>query len=122
MPIDHARLEFILKKLRKDKFISDSDDAFIATAVEAWWLIEQLRKDPPDEVAQIIIYHDNPDFGGPNSVVETDFDAFDDRRQRFTGSTVLEALRAAKTAYDADAAAAEADKLLRAQERKDEGR
>lgn len=89
--------------LHHDMMLLPEQSQFVQHAIEAWAIVEQLRANPPNEVAQIIIYHDNPDFGGPNSVVETDFDAFDDRRQRFTGATVLEALRAALAAKKANA-------------------
>ncbi len=65
----------------------------VSKHVEAWSLIEQLRA---PEGATVTICCDNPDFGGPGSVVEVCDDWTDWLPRRFEGDTVLDALRAAR--------------------------
>lgn len=61
--------------------------------IEAWKIIEALRS---PEGAEVTLICDNPDFNGqPNSAIEVcdDWTGWDTKR--FTGDTVLDALRTA---------------------------
>src|SRR5258708_16438633 len=65
----------------------------IEQIIEAWKIIEALRA---PEGAEVTMICDNPDFNGqPNSAIEVcdDWTGWDTKR--FTGDTVLDALRAA---------------------------
>lgn len=64
-----------------------------AEHLEAWSLVEQLRE---PEGAAVTLCCDNPDFQGPNSVVEIVDDWTDWLPRRFEGETVLVALRNAR--------------------------
>jgi len=71
---------------------------FMVDAVEAWWIIEQLREPEGDSIELIC---DNPDFGipeGMNSAVVVVAGWTDYKRKTFNGRTVIEALRNALTA------------------------
>jgi hypothetical protein len=61
--------------------------------IEAWKIIEALRA---PEAAEVTLICDNPDFNGqPNSAIEVCDDWTGWETKRFTGDTVLDALRAA---------------------------
>lgn len=65
--------------------------------MEAMNILEDLRE---AEGMSITIFCDNPDFGGENAGVDVGFE-FDEFPTRFSGDTVLEALRAALAAKKA---------------------
>lgn len=67
----------------------------VAEALEAMQIIEELRQTEGNLIAIIC---DNPEFGGPNSILEVIVDFEDDAPRRFEGETVLACLRAAKLA------------------------
>jgi len=64
--------------------------------VEAWSLIETLRA---PEGHSVTLMCDNPDFNGqPNCAIEVCGDWTNWHPKRFTGETVLDALRSARAA------------------------
>jgi hypothetical protein len=70
----------------------------VKDAAECWSIVEQLRA---PEGAEVILLCDNPDFNGqPNNAVEIVDDWTRWNIQRFTGGTMLEALRTALKARD----------------------
>ena len=81
-------------------FVGPSDiEATTPGAAEAWALCEALRA---DEGSQVLLVCDNPDFNGqPNNAVEcvADWTGWDNLR--FTGDTIVDALRAARDAKTA---------------------
>lgn len=62
--------------------------------IEAWDLVERLRAAEGHSVTLIC---DNPEFNGqPNNAIECCGDWTKWREKRFTGDTILEALRSAR--------------------------
>lgn len=71
-------------------------DAANARAIEAWSIVEKLRAPEGHSVTLIC---DNPDFGlGPNNAIEVCAEWTRWCPRRFTGDTMLDALRAAAKA------------------------
>jgi len=70
-----------------------------AEAIEAWSLVEKLRAPEGNEV---VLLCDNADFGGANSAIEVCADWTGWDHKRFTGDTVLKALRVAAAAIPAE--------------------
>lgn len=72
------------------------DSMALSVALEGWLLIEQLRA---PEGATVTLICDNPDFNGqPNCAVEIVDDWTAWKTVRFTGDTMLDALRKAQAA------------------------
>lgn len=87
----------------RDKFYSHSTPAAPAVAgsekVRAWNLVEALRA---PEGHSVTLVCDNPDFNGqPNCAIEVCGNWTDWEQKRFTGETVLDALREAHAAMTA---------------------
>ena len=101
-------LAALLAELRHNDYMQGARDAYAwarqsdtpeAATARGWALIQQLRA--PDG-ARIAICSPNPDFGGPNEVVEYYKDYDDTAGTSYYGTTVLDCLEQAAAAQAAN--------------------